>query len=81
MVGALHGGLEWDFANAWRNSIGNPAGVGCIGLVGVWCLLGHQVVPMAVGWPIKGVGHCTKGTASNPFCTSGMGEKLVRMPY
>ena len=81
MVGAFHGKLDWDFANAGHNSLGNPSGVGCIGFVGVWCLLGHQVVPMAVGWPFKGVGHCAKGTAPYPLFLSGMGEKMVWMLY
>ena len=40
-----------------------------------------RVVPMAVGWPIKGVDHCAKGTASYPLYLSGMGEKMVWMPY
>ena len=47
MVGALHGGLERDFANVRCSSIVNPAGIGCITFMGVWCLLGFQVVAMA----------------------------------
>ena len=30
---------------------------------------------MAVSWPIKGVSHCAKGTASYPLCLSGMGRR------
>ena len=65
----FHGGLEWDLTNAGQVPSVNSPGVRCIRAMG---LLWDLVVPMAVGWTIKGVGYCTEGVAAHPICLSGI---------
>ena len=79
MVELLHGRMErrCPVTESWTPT--DPNDFRRVGIMGLWRILGHSVVPVEVGGQSQRLVDCTKGAAAYPVRLSSLGQTMGRV--